>query len=217
MPETDSGGTAVLPVWPPSATPPPGLLIVLSGPSGVGKDVALNLMRAQGFSLHFVVTTTSRPPRPGEVEGRDYHFVSRERFQQMIDNDQMLEWAMVYGDYKGIPKEQIRRALASGQDVILRLDVQGAATVRRLCPEGIFIFLAPPSLEELEQRLRARLTETPESLARRVDIAPKEMAQLANFDYLVINRHGYLEIAVEQIKAIIIAERCRVCRRQVTL
>lgn len=217
MPSADRGGTEVTPVWPPSATPQPGLLIVLSGPSGVGKDVALNLMRAQGFALQFVVTTTSRPARPGEVEGRDYHFVSRPRFEQMIAGNELLEWAMVYGDYKGIPKEQIRRALDSGRDVILRLDVQGAATVRKLCPQGIFIFLAPPSLEELEQRLRARLTETPESLARRMAVAPGELQEMANFDYLVINRHGYLEIAVEQIKAIIIAERCRVRRRRVTI
>ena len=205
------------PIWPPSATPLPGLLFVLSGPSGVGKDVALNLMRAQGFALHFVVTTTSRPPRPGEVEGRDYNFVSTQRFQEMIANDEFLEWAMVYGDYKGIPKAQIRRALDSGKDVMLRLDVQGAATVRKLCPQGVFIFLAPASLEELEQRLRARLTETPEGLARRMAVAPKEMAELPNFDYMVINRHGYLEIAVEQIKSIIIAERCRVHRRRVTI
>jgi guanylate kinase len=211
----DAAATASL--WPPGATPAPGLLFVLSGPSGVGKDVALNLMRAQGFSLHFVVTTTSRPPRPGEVEGRDYNFVSNFRFQEMITNDELLEWAMVYGEYKGIPKEQIRRAIASGHDVMLRIDVQGAATVRRLLPDAVFIFLAPASLEELVARLQARLTETPETLARRLERAPVEMHQLPNFDYMVINRHGYLEIAVEQIKAIIIAERCRVHRRRVTI
>ncbi len=209
--------TAVPPLWPPGATPPPGLLIVLSGPSGVGKDVALNLMRAQGFSLHFVVTTTSRPSRPGEVDRRDYNFVSPDRFQEMIAQDEFLEWALVYDQYKGIPKPQIREALASGKDVILRIDVQGAATVKRLCPDAIFIFLAPASMEELEQRLRARLTETPDSLALRLERAPQEMAELPKFDYMVINRHGYLEIAVEQIKAIIIAERCRVDRRRVTL
>jgi guanylate kinase len=204
-------------IWPPGAMPAPGLLFVLSGPSGVGKDVALNLMRAQGFSLHFVVTTTSRPPRPGEVEGRDYNFVSSLRFQEMIANDELVEWAMVYGEYKGIPKEQIRRAIDSGRDVMLRIDVQGAATVRQLLPEAVFIFLAPASLEELTARLRARLTETPETLARRLTRAPLEMAELPNFDYMVINRHGYLEIAVEQIKSIIIAERCRVQRRRVTI
>ena len=207
----------VIPIWPPGATPPPGLLFVLSGPSGVGKDVALNLMRAQGFSLHFVVTTTSRPPRPGEVEGRDYHFVSPRRFQEMTAQDELLEWALVYDEYKGIPKSQIRHALQGGRDVMLRVDVQGAATVRRLCPQAVFIFLAPPSLDELEHRLRARLTETPESLALRIARAPLEMAELPHFDYLVINRHGYLEIAVEHIKAIIIAERCRVDRRDVAL
>jgi guanylate kinase len=208
---------ATVPIWPPGARPAPGLLFVLSGPSGVGKDVALNLMRAQGFSLHFVVTTTSRPPRPGEVEGRDYNFVSNFRFQEMIANDELLEWAMVYGEYKGIPKEQIRRAIASGHDVMLRIDVQGAATVRQLLPDAVFIFLAPASLEELVARLQARLTETSETLARRLERAPLEMHELPNFDYMVINRHGYLEIAVEQIKAIIIAERCRVHRRRVTI
>jgi len=139
--------------WPPSNKPLPGILFVLSGPSGVGKDVALNLMKAQGFSLHFVVTVTSRPPRPGEVDGRDYHFVSPERFQEMIAKGELLEWAVVYGEYKGIPKNEVRQALASGKDVILRIDVQGAETIRRLCPEAVFIFLAPASLEELEQRL----------------------------------------------------------------
>lgn len=208
--------TAV-PIWPPGARPAPGLLFVLSGPSGVGKDVALNLMRAQGFSLHFVVTTTSRPPRPGEVEGRDYNFVSNLRFQEMIANDELLEWAMVYGEYKGIPKEQIRRAIDSGHDVMLRIDVQGAATVRKLLPDAVFIFLAPASLEELVARLHARLTETPETLARRLARAPLEMDELPKFDYMVVNRHGYLEIAVEQIKSIIIAERCRVHRRRVTI
>lgn len=203
--------------WPPSNVPLPGILFVLSGPSGVGKDVALKLMQTQGFSIHFVVTVTSRPPRPGEIDGRDYHFVSVERFQEMIAKGELLEWAVVYGDYKGIPKEEVRQALASGKDVILRIDVQGAETIRRLCPEAVFIFLAPASLEELEQRLRARLTETPESLARRLERAPQEMAELPKFDYLVINRHGYLEVAVEQIKAIITAERCRIHRRRITL
>jgi guanylate kinase len=204
-------------IWPPSAKTAPGLLFVLSGPSGVGKDVALNLMRAHGFDLHFVVTTTSRPPRAGEVEGGDYHFVSTERFEQMIANDELLEWAPVYGQYKGIPRHQIREALDSGKDVILRVDVQGAATVKSLCPGAIFIFLAPASMEELEQRLRSRLTETPASLALRLARAPEEMAELKHFDYMVINRQGYLEIAVEKIKAIIIAERCKVLRRRVAL
>lgn len=195
-----------------------GLLFVLSGPSGVGKDVALKLVQQQSdIDLHFIVTMTTRPARPGEVNGRDYHFVSIQEFQQLIQQGELLEWAHVYDDYKGIPKQPVREALAAGQDVILRIDVQGAATIRRMAPQAVFIFLAPGSMAELEQRLRKRHTESPEALAKRLALAPLEMAELTKFDYVVVNRDGALAEAVEQIKAIVIAERCRVNRRHVTL
>jgi len=136
--------------------PPQPLLVVISGPSGVGKDSVLMRMRELGFPFHFVVTANSRPQRPGEIDGVDYHFVTTERFREMIENDELLEWAEVYGQYKGIPKFEIRQAMASGRDVILRINVDGAATIKRLAPEAVFIFLAPASLDELRHRLLLR-------------------------------------------------------------
>ena len=130
------------------------LLIVISGPSGVGKDTVLQRMKERRMPFHFVVTATTRPPRSGEVHGRDYFFISNDQFAEMIDTHELLEWARVYNDYKGIPKQQVRDALASGQDVIMRLDVQGAATVRSLSPQAVLIFLAPASETELVDRLR---------------------------------------------------------------
>src|ERR1700712_498998 len=130
------------------------LLVVLSGPSGVGKDSILMRMRDFGFPFHFVVTATSRAMRPSERDGYDYHFVGKERFEEMIAREELLEWAEVYGHYKGIPKSEVRQALASGRDVLLRIDVQGAATIRKLVPEAIFIFVAPGGLEELRYRLQ---------------------------------------------------------------
>jgi len=132
----------------PYARPRYPLLIVLSGPSGVGKDSVIREMKSRELPLHFVVTATTRPPREEEVEGRDYLFISKEHFAEMIDQGELLEYAVVYSDYKGIPKSQVRQALASGHDVIMRVDVQGAATVRRLCPQALLIFLTTRNEEE---------------------------------------------------------------------
>ncbi|MEN6408397.1 MAG: hypothetical protein ABFD44_01630 [Anaerolineaceae bacterium] len=132
---------------------PQPLLIVISGPSGVGKDALLQELRKRDLPLHFVVTATSRPPREGEVNGVDYWFVSVEEFERMIREDELLEHAVVYNQYKGIPKEQIRKAMESGKDVVLRIDVQGAATIRKLCPEALMIFLSTTTEEELKMRL----------------------------------------------------------------
>ncbi|HET7376368.1 MAG TPA: guanylate kinase, partial [Anaerolineae bacterium] len=137
------------------------LLVVLSGPSGVGKDSVLNRMKELGLPFHFVVTMNSRPKRPTEIEGVDYHFVSVNQFVAMIEHGELLEHAVVYGDYKGIPKRQVKEALASGKDVLLRIDVQGAATIRRLVPQALLIFLMAGSESELAQRLNERYTETP--------------------------------------------------------
>lgn len=193
------------------------LLVVISGPSGVGKDSVLMRMRELAFPFHFVVTATSRPIRPGEIDGYDYHFVSVERFEQMIQNDELLEWAKVYGQYKGIPKSEVRQAMASGRDVLLRINVDGAATIKRLAPEAVFIFLAPASPEELRRRLTVRRTENPQEIERRLAMASEEMEQVQHFDYVVINREDRLDEAVGQIRAIIIAEKQRVFPRQVTL
>src|SRR5512135_1628974 len=138
------------------------LLIVISGPSGVGKDSVLHAMKARKLPFHFVVTTTTRPPRPEEVEGSDYYFVSKEVFARMIENNEFFEYAFVYNDYKGNTKKQVHDALASGKDVVMRLDVQGAATVRKLAPEAVLIFLTTQSEQELVGRLKSRKTDSAE-------------------------------------------------------
>ncbi len=193
------------------------LLIVLSGPSGVGKDAALQEMKRRGLRCHFVVTTTSRGIRPGEVEGVDYCFVTRERFEEMIAEDAFVEYALVYQDYKGIPKAQIRRAMESGMDVVLRIDVQGAATVRKLCPEALLIFLTPANEAEWLQRLRERKTETEESLRLRIATASEELRCVDSFDYVVVNSDGQLAAAVDTIEAVITAEHHRTKHRTVSI
>lgn len=196
---------------------PQPLLIVISGPSGVGKDATLARMRELGYPFHFVVTATTRPRRPEEVHGRDYFFVSIDEFIALIERDELLEHALVYGEHKGIPKSQVRQALASGQDVIMRLDVQGAATVRELVPNAILIFLVASSEKELVNRLRARKTESLTSLEKRIATIRQEMTQIVNFDYIVVNRDHHLDDTVCQIEAIINAEKCRVKQRCIEL
>lgn len=196
---------------------PPPLLVVLSGPSGVGKDAVLGRMKERGIAMHYAVTATTRPRRPTEVHGRDYYFVSMAEFQSLIAGDGLLEWALVYGDYKGIPKAQVREALARGEDVILRIDVQGAATIRRLAPEALLIFLCPPSMAELSRRLRARRTESEEALLRRLQAVRQEMESLPQFDYVVVNYANRLDETVDRIVAILWAEKMRVHPRRVTL
>lgn len=197
--------------------PPQPLLVVISGPSGVGKDSVLMRMRELAFPFHFVVTATSRPIRPGEVDGYDYHFVSVSRFEQMMRDEELLEWALVYGQYKGIPKFEVRQAMASGRDVVLRINVDGAATVRQMAPEAVFIFLAPASPDELRRRLTVRRTESVDEIEQRLAVAAQELEQVHQFDYVVINREDRLDEAVGQIRAIITAEKQRVYPRRVSL
>lgn len=196
---------------------PAPLLIVISGPSGVGKDAVLKAMQTRKLPLHYVVTMTSRSPREGEIDGVDYFFVSKEQFEALIEEDEFIEYAVVYGDYKGIPKTQIRHALESQQDVILRVDVQGAMTLRRLCPDAVLIFLIPTNEKEWLGRLRNRRTETPESLALRLKTAREELEYLSEFDYVVVNAQDQLEKAVDTILSIIEAEHHRVVPRKVSL
>jgi guanylate kinase len=193
------------------------LLIVISGPSGVGKDTVLQRMKERGLPFHFVVTATTRPKRPNETDGRDYIFVSKEEFARMIEADELLEYAIVYGDYKGIPKEQIRNALASGKDVIMRIDVQGAETIRKLAPDALLIFLTTESEEELVHRLETRKTETVEELKLRIATARKELQRIEAFDYVILNHDFHLDETVDVIRSIIDAEHHRVKPRQVTL
>ena len=196
---------------------PHPLLIVISGPSGVGKDATLTRMKEMGYPFHFVVTATTRPQRPGEVHGRDYYFVSTQEFTSMVEQDELLEHALVYGEYKGIPKAQVRQALASNKDVIMRLDVQGAATVRQLVPDAVLIFLVASSEEEWVNRLQTRQTESSERLEKRMATARQEMARMVEFDYVVVNRDNHLDDTVRQVAAIITAEKCRVKQRRIQL
>ena len=193
------------------------LLIVISGPSGVGKDSVLTRLKELNHTFHFVVTANTREKRPGEVEGQDYHFVSVGEFAEMIEKGELLEYAIVYGDYKGIPKQQVREALASGKDVVMRIDVQGAMTIRRLVPEAVLIFLMTSAEDELADRLRMRKTETPDSLKMRLATAREEFKRISEFDYVVVNRADSLDRAVEEVMSIIRAEHCRVHPRKVTL
>jgi guanylate kinase len=193
-----------------SFSEPRPVLVVLSGPSGVGKDATLDLLRASGHPFHFVVTTTTRPIRPNEVDGRDYHFVSVGEFAEMIEKNELLEYAVVYGDYKGIPKEQVRAALASGKDVLMRIDVQGAATIRKLVPNAITIFLNAESEEELVRRLQDRKTESVDNLKMRIATARQELKRMVEFDYVVVNRGEKLNDTGNQVQSIIAAEKARV-------
>ena len=196
---------------------PTPLLIVISGPSGAGKDSVVLRMKERGLPFHFVVTATTRPKRSNEIDGKDYFFVSKEEFARMIEHNELIEYAMVYGDYKGIPKSQVREALASGQDVVMRVDVQGAETIRKLAAEALLIFITAENGEELERRLRERKTETPAELALRIATARKELKRMDAFDYVVLNLDDQLDETVDMVKAIIDAEHCRVNPRKVTL
>ena len=193
------------------------LLIVISGPAGVGKDAVLQRMQERGCSFHFVVTATDRPPRPGEVHGVDYFFLTTKEFTGMIEQGELLEHAIVYGQHKGIPKQQVREALSSGRDVVMRIDVQGAATIQRLVPGAVLIFLSASSERELEQRLRGRGGDSPAQLEQRITTAREEVQRAAEFDYIVLNRDGELDQAVDDVLAIIRAEHCRTEPRVVKL
>lgn len=196
---------------------PQPLLIVISGPSGVGKDSVVQAIKESGLPFHFVVTATTRPRRADEVHGKDYFFVSKEEFASMIEHDELIEYAIVYGDYKGIPKQQVREALASGKDVVMRLDVQGAATVRKLASEAVLIFLTTQNEEELVERLKARKTDTAEDLSLRIATARQELKRVVEFDYVIVNADGHLDETVKTAIAIIDAEHHRVNPRKVSL
>ena len=174
-------------------------------------------MKERGLPFHFVVTATTRPQRVNETHGRDYFFVSKEEFARMIDEDDLIEHAMVYGDYKGIPKNQVREALTSGMDVVMRIDVQGAETVRRLAPDALMIFITTESEQDLVHRLETRKTETADSLALRIATARKELKRVEAFDYLIVNREYHLDETVDTIRSIIDAEHHRVKPRKVEL
>jgi guanylate kinase len=190
------------------------LLVVLSGTAGSGKDSVIRRMRERDIPFEFVVTATSRAPRPGEVDGRDYHFLSVADFQAMIRNDELLEHAVVYDQHKGIPKKPVFDALASGKDVLLRVDVQGAATIRRQYPQAVMVFLSAASQEELTRRLYRRGADSPEQVALRLRTALDEMRRIPEYDYVVINADGHLDDAVDAMIAILRAEHARAAPRK---
>ena len=186
-----------------------GLLFVLSAPSGAGKDTVINLLKQQGMDIFVVPSVTTRAPRPGESDGNPYHFVDAEEFERLRTNNELLEYAKVHGNWYGQPIRPIRENLRAGGDVLLKIDVQGAATVRKKVPQAIFIFLLPDSLEELAQRLSSRHTETEAELQRRLADARMELAQQQWYDYVIRNRQGHIQEAVDKLRAIIVAEHCR--------
>ena len=199
----------------PESEPAPPLLIVLSGPSGVGKDAALNALKLLDRPWRFVVTATTRPQRPGEQDGIDYIFLETDAFLEMKEQDELLECAQVYGNWYGVPRSQVSQGLKAGKDVILKVDVQGADTVRRLAPEALFIFMIPGSFDELRDRLTQRMTERPSEIDLRLSIAWSELGRVAEYDYRVVNRDDQLDQVISEIDAIITAEKCRVRPRKV--
>jgi guanylate kinase len=193
------------------------LLLVISGPSGVGKDTIARMLINERNNFHFVVTATTRPPRPGEKDGEDYIFLTTDQFAQKINEEQFLEWALVYNDYKGVLKEQITNALASGKDAIMRVDPQGAATIRHKIPQTVSVFLMAESEEAMFNRLRARKSDTLEGIMLRTATARQEMKRISEFDYAVINAEGMQQETVARVLAIVDAEHCRVGRTRITL
>jgi guanylate kinase len=188
---------------------PPPILLVLSGPSGVGKDSVLARLAEKGLPFRRVLTVTTRPRRPGERDGVDYSFLKDEEYDRLLASGGLLEHAEVYGLRYGVPKAPVRQALARGEDVVVRVDVQGAATLRHLLPKAVLVFLAPASLEELEGRLRRRRTEDEAVVRRRLETARQEMEQQGLFDYVVVNADGRLDEAAERLASIIEAEKRR--------
>jgi guanylate kinase len=196
---------------------PHPLLIVISGPTAVGKDAVIKLMFERKFPIHFVVTATNRPRRPTEIEGVDYFFVSTDRFQEMIANNELIEYSWVYNAYKGIPRNQVVEAFASGKDVILRIDTQGAQKIRKIYPESVQIFLLPRTEEELKERIKKRGTEDERQMEERLATARQELKCISDFDYIVVNENDHLDRTIQTIESIIDAEHHRVHQRKINL
>ena len=188
-----------------------GTLIVLSGPSGVGKSTVIAELLSERKDIYFSVSFTTRQPRPGEVDGVNYNFVTRPEFERMIRDNELLEYAEYVGNYYGTSLKVIRDRLDKGQDVLLDIEVQGAATVKAKCPEAVLIFILPPSLEELAHRLQARSTDPEDVIVKRLKRAREECSEIGRYDYLVVN--DSVIAAVSEIISILTAEGCRVKNR----
>ena len=183
------------------------IILIISGPSGVGKDAVLSRMRELHKDFHFIVTATTRMKRQGETEGKDYLFLSKPSFEKILEAGGFLEWAEVYGNLYGVPKEQVNQALASGLNVVIKIDVQGARTLKRIAPEALFLFLAPPSMESLSSRLRQRMTESTEAFAIRFSTAKNEMKESIWFDHTIVNEDGNIDSTVEKLREIATSTR----------
>lgn len=182
------------------------MIVVLSGPSGVGKDAILERMAELNYPYHFVITATTRDPRPGEVDGVNHYFVDKARFQELIDSDELIEHAEVYGNMYGVPKQQVRDALAAGQHVMIRVDVQGATRIRQLVSDALLIFVMPPTLQSLQKRLEARGVDAVEAITIRRSKAIDEMNDADWFDYTIVNHDDRLDAAVQEMIGIIDGE-----------
>jgi guanylate kinase len=193
-----------------STKPGKGLLIVVSGPSGSGKGTVLSEVFAANKNIFYSVSATTRAPRPGEVDGRHYYFLSKEEFKKRIDSGGMLEYACYCGNYYGTPRSAVEKQRNAGNDVVLEIDIQGAIQVKKACPDCVTIFIAPPSAEELERRLRGRGTESDEVIKKRLETAVKEISKAEFYDYIVVNDE--VETAAKKIGCIITAEKCKSTR-----
>lgn len=187
-----------------------GLLIVISGPSGAGKGTVCKALFERNKGIQFSVSCTTRQPRENEKDGVNYFFTARDKFEKMIENNEFLEYAEVYGNYYGTPSAYVEKNLEEGKDVILEIDIQGALKVKNSYPSGVFVFILPPSMKELKNRITKRGSETPESLVRRFKSAFEELNYISNYSYVVLNDE--VENAVEKLESIILAEKCRVDR-----
>ena len=185
-----------------------GLLFVISGPSGVGKGTLREKIFNIFSDLHYSISMTTRQPREGEKEGKDYYFISKDEFKKRISKDEFVEWALVHGDYKGTLKKPLIETLRRREDILLEIDVQGAMQVKKKYFEGIFIFIAPPSWKDLESRLRNRKTEVEESLKKRLKDARNEIKYIQDYNYLIVNDN--IKVAIKKLESIIIAERCKI-------
>jgi guanylate kinase len=192
-----------------------GLLIVVSGPSGAGKGTICKELVSKNKDILVSVSATTRPPREGEVDGVNYFFITRQRFEEMIENNGFIEYAKVYDNYYGTPRAYVEENLSNGRDVLLEIDIQGALQVKEKYPDGVFVFILPPSMEELKNRITRRGTESEKEILRRFEAAYKEINYVSRYNYFIIN--DKVDDAAQKLRSIIIAEKCRVDRFKLRL